>query len=80
MAGGRVVRARDREQGEGPVVVQLAHPSIELGRGEDGEQGAGGHVDDGQVVRSVVELGHDGRPARGAGHVGRVAVVLGPGR
>lgn len=59
VAGRRVVGAGDGQQRERPLVVELLHPGVELGRGEDGQVGAGGHVHDGEVVGAAVELLHD---------------------
>lgn len=77
VAGGRVVRARDGKHGKWPFILKLLHPGVQLGRGKDGEDGPGGHVDGGEVVRAAVELLHDGRLLGRARDIGLVLVVLG---
>lgn len=64
MTGRRVVSARNGEDGEGPLVVKLGHPGIEVRRGEDGDEGGLGNVDGSEVVLGVgVDLLHDGAAA-----------------
>ncbi|CEJ94015.1 hypothetical protein VHEMI09572 [[Torrubiella] hemipterigena] len=77
VAGGRVVGARDGEDRQGPVIVELTHPRVETGARVDGHEGVLGNIDDSKLVGAIVELLHSGGATRRAGNIGLVAVVLG---
>src|SRR6478609_8113975 len=55
----RIVRARNRKQGEWPFVVKLVHPAMQLGRREDGKEGTVGGINDSEIMFTSVQVLRD---------------------
>lgn len=77
VAGRAVVRARDGQRRQRPVVAQLVHPGLELGRAEDGEAAGGDDEDGGELEGSIVQLLEHRAASRVARYVDLIPVPFG---